>query len=145
VFSPDEPYEFLGFKCSDEGIDISDSAIEKMKGKIRRKMKSVLRWKQQHNISNERAMARLIGYFNSKFFDDSESNSLNWSRWYFPIINLTEGMQIIDHYLQQCIRVLSTGKHTKANYKVGYEQLKALGYKTLIHEFYLESKEINNQ
>ena len=46
-------------------------------------------------------------------------------------------MQTIDHYLQQCIRVLSTGKHNKANYKVEYDELKALGYKTLVHEFYL--------
>lgn len=137
VFKPGDAYEFLGFKCSDAGIDISDSSVEKMKGKIRRKMKSVLRWKQRNNISDKRAMSRFIAYFNSKFFDDSSSGSLNWTRWYFPIISLTDGMQTIDHYLQQCIRVLSTGKHNKANYKVEYDELKALGYKTLVHEFYL--------
>ena len=31
VYSPGEPYEFLGFKCLDETIDISDAALEKMK------------------------------------------------------------------------------------------------------------------
>lgn len=137
VFKPGDAYEFLGFKCSDAGIDISDSAVEKMKGKIRRKMKSVLRWKQRNNISDKRAMSRFIAYFNNKFFDDSSSGSLNWTRWYFPIISLTDGMQTIDHYFQQCIRVLSTGKHNKNNYKVEYDELKALGYKTLVHEFYL--------
>ena len=137
VFKPGEAYDFLGFKCSDAGIDISDSAIEKMKGKIRRKTRSVLRWKQRNKISDQRAMSRLIEYFNRKFFDETGANSLNWSRWYFPIISLKDGMQTIDHYFQQCIRVLSTGKHNKANYKVEYDELKALGYKTLVHEFYL--------
>lgn len=140
VFRPGEPYEFLGFKCSDDGIDISDSGVEKMKGKIRRKMRSVLRWKQRNKISDHKAMYRFIDYFNRKFFDDSASGSLNWSRWYFPIINLTDGMHEIDHYLQQCIRVLSTGRHAKANYKVEYEFLKSLGYKTLVNEYYSRSE-----
>jgi len=136
IFPPYGPYEFLGFKCNDHKIDISDSAIEKMKGKIRRKMRSVLRWKERKGVAGERAMTRYISYFNRKFFDDDDSRSLTWSRWYFPMLNSSDGLKTIDHYLQQCIRVLSTGRHNKSNYRVTYEKMKALGYRSLVHEYY---------
>lgn len=136
IFRPDEAYEFLGFKCSGSTIDIAEGAIDKMKGKIRRKMRSVLRWKQRKSIDESRAMERLVKYFNRKFFDDTDDKSLTWSRWYFPIITSAEGLRIIDSYLQQCIRVLSTGRHTKANFRVSYDELKSLGYRSLVHEYY---------
>ena len=137
VFSPDVPYEFLGFKCFGDVIDIADPAVDKMKGKIRRKMRAILRWKQRKGVPSDKAMACLIDAFNRKFFDDLDSRSLTWSRWYFPILTTVDGLKTIDHYLQQCIRVLSTGKHCKANYKVTYEHMKSLGYRSLVHEYYL--------
>lgn len=140
VFSPDEPYEFLGFSCKDEVIDISSSSIEKMKGKIRRKMRALLRWKKRKGILPERAMARMIAYFNRKFFDrdlDSDGRTLTWARWYFPIITTADGLRVVDHYLQQCIRTLSTGKHNAKTLGLPYETLKALGYRSLVHEYYL--------
>ena len=103
IFRPDEPYEFLGFKCFGNVIDIADSAMDKMKGKIRRKMRSVLRWKQRYGISEERAISRFIRYFDRKFYDDTDPRSLTWSRWYFPIVNTPDGLRTIDHYMQQCI------------------------------------------
>lgn len=136
VFSPEEPYEFLGFKCDTNRIDIGEGAICKIKAKIRRKMRSILRRKQRRGFSTQKAMQSMIEIFNHKLYDSSDSRTLSWSRWYFPIITSSEGLHIIDNYLQQCIRVLSTGRHTKANYRVSYDELKSLGYKSLVHEYY---------
>ena len=44
VYSPDEAYEFLGFKCYGRNIDISEATIKKTKGKIRRAAKALMRW-----------------------------------------------------------------------------------------------------
>ena len=107
-----------------------------MKGKISRKARSLLRWSHKNHIEPEKAMKGLINYFNSKFFESDDPETLTWSRWFFPIINQTEGLKEIDHYLQQNIRFLSTGKHNKTNYRVDYEQLKALGYRSLVNEYY---------
>ena len=54
----------------------------------------------------------------------------------FPVINCANGLQIIDHYLQQSVRALATGKHNKANYRITYSKLKELGYRSLVHEYY---------
>ena len=38
------------------------------------------------------------------------------------------------------LRYLASGKHNKANYRVRYEKLKSLGYKSLVHEYYIFRK-----
>ena len=136
IYSPDEAYEFLGFKCHGHDIDISESTKKKMKGKIKRAAKSLMRWSRRKHIEPEKAMKGLINLFNRKFYEGNDTEALTWSRWFFPIINKTEGLKEIDHYLQQYIRFLGTGRHSKANYKTGYLQLKQLGYRSLVNEFY---------
>ncbi len=137
IYTPDEPFEFLGFRCHGEAIDISDAVKEKMKGKIRRAARSLDRWRSEKGLGPEQAMKALIRIFNEKLFEGEDPDSLSWSRWFFPVINRTEGLKEIDAYLQKYIRYLSTGRHTKANYRVRYADMKALGYRSLVHEFYL--------
>lgn len=137
LYSPDEPFEFLGFRCHGSAIDISGAVRAKMKGKIRRAARSLQRWRAAKGVDAEQAMKALIRKFNAKFFEGDDPDSLSWSRWFFPVINRTEGLKEIDLYLQQYIRYLSTGRHTRTNYRVRYKDLKALGYRSLVHEFYL--------
>ena len=136
IYAPDEAYEFLGFKCHGHDIDISEATQKKMKGKIRRATKRLMRWSSKNQLEPEKAMKGLINHFNRVFFENGDTESLTWSRWFFPVINQTDGLKEIDHYLQQNIRFLSTGKYNKANYKTDYAQLKQLGYKSLVNEFY---------
>ena len=136
VYSPDEPFEFLGFKCLGDSVDLSDAAKRKMKGRIRRAARSVARWRHRKGLDATRAMKGLIRTFNNKFFEDDDPEALTWSRWYFPVINSTDGLKEIDACLQQYIRFLSTERHTKVNYRVRYADLKALGYRSLVHEYY---------
>ena len=136
IYSPDEAYEFLGFKCHGRDIDISEATKKKMKGKIRRATKSMMRWRIRNHMEPEKAMKGLINHFNRIFFENDDTETLTWSRWFFPVINQTDGLREIDHYLQQNIRYLSTGKHNKNNYKTDYARLKQLGYRSLVNEYY---------
>jgi len=65
-----------------------------------------------------------------------EDNEFNWSKWFFPVITTHKTLQIIDNYLIQNIRYLSTGKYSKKNFKTKYDYIKSLGYKSLVNEFY---------
>lgn len=136
VYTPDEPFEFLGFKCHEGRVDIAESTKRKMKGKISRQARSLMRWRTRRGVDAEPAMKALIRTFNSKFFEGDDPETLTWSRWFFPLLTESEGLREIDRYLQQNIRYLSTGKHGKANYRVGYDDLKRLGYRSLVNEFY---------
>ena len=136
IYSPDDAYEFLGFKCHAYNIDISEATKKKMKGKIKRAAKALLRWSRKNNMEPEKAMKGLINCFNRKFYENDDSETLTWSRWFFPVINKTDGLKEIDHYLQQSIRFLGTGRHCKANYRTDYVQIKRLGYRSLVNEYY---------
>ena len=136
VYQPDEPFDFLGFKCKGNDIDIADATRRKMKEKIRRKAHALQRWRSMKGIDGEKAMIALIRHFNRKFFENDDPAALTWSRWFFPVINQTEGLKGIDGYLQYNLRYVATGKHNKANYRIRYARLKELGYQSLVHEFY---------
>ena len=135
-YSPDEPFEYLGFKCFGNDIDLSEATKQKMKGKIRRMTRSLMRWKNSKGLEPEKAMKALINHFNRKFYESDDPETLTWARWFFPIITQTDGLKEIDHYLQQNIRYLSVGKHNKSLYKVDYAKLKELGYRSLVYEYY---------
>ena len=140
IYAPDEAFEFLGFSCRGGAIDISQATRTKMKGKIRRAARALERWRVRNALEPEAAMKGLIRIFNDKFFEDDDPGALTWSRWFFPVINRTDGLREIDNYLQRYIRYLGTGRHTKANYRVRYSALKALGYRSLVHEYYLRRR-----
>ena len=137
IYRPDEAFDFLGFKCKGHHIDISDATQQKMKDKIRRKARALQRWRSKNDVDDEKAMKALIHYFNKKFFESDDPSALTWARWFFPIINQTEGLKEIDRYLQSNLRYVATGKHNKANYRIRYDLLKKLGYRSLVHEFYV--------
>jgi len=136
IFEPDEAFDFLGFNCLGQTIDISDATKRKMTDKIRRKTRAFMRWRARKDVNAETATKAYIRHFNRKFFESDDSNTLNWSRWFFPLINSIEGLREIDHYLQDNIRYLYTGKHNKSRFRFRYQELKRLGYRSLVHEFY---------
>lgn len=143
IYSPDEAYEFLGFKCHNNSIDISTATKVKIKGKIKRKARALMRWGSRKQVSTQTTMKCFIRSMNHKFFDSNDPETLNWSRWFFPVINKTDGLKDIDHYLQQNIRYLTTGKHSKANFRTDYSELKNLGYRSLVNEYYKRKDCIN--
>ncbi len=107
-----------------------------MKGKIRRKARAIFRWRLKKNASAEHAQKVLIRTMNKKFYDTQDAHELTWSRWFFPLLSESAGLKEIDAYLQQYIRYTATGSHGKKNYDTRYSDMKELGYRSLVHEFY---------
>lgn len=133
---PGEKWEYLGFSFCEGVVDISDIAMQKMKGKLKRKARAIYRWKEQNQKMDEYAVRAYIKYFNRKFFDNPVQNEITWCRWYFPIINTDKSLHEIDHYMQSHARYLVTGKYTKANYNLRYEKMRELGYRSLVNAYY---------
>lgn len=133
---PGEPWVFLGF-CYHEGkIDIAPASVEKLLAKMRRKSRALMRWKDKNEKEGPHAARAFIKVFNRKLFETTAEHDLTWARWYFPTISTADSLQVIDHYAQSCIRYLYTGTRTKAAYNCRYEDMKALGYISLVNQFY---------
>ena len=134
--NPNEPWEFLGFCVDENGIDLADISLQKMKDKMRRKARALVRWKNRTGACNERAILAFIRHFNRKFYDNPKQHEVTWCRWYFPTITTSKSLHILDEYMVSCVRYIATGKHTKANYNLRYEEIKELGYRSLVNAYY---------
>ncbi len=137
---PGEPWEFLGFCVDADGIDLATISLQKMKDKMRRKARALVRWKKRTGACNERAILAFIRHFNRKFYDNPKQHEVTWCRWYFPTITTSKSLHILDEYMVSCIRYIATGKHTKANYNLRYEEIKELGYRSLVNAYYYYKK-----
>ena len=135
-------WTFLGFSCKDGKTDISPVTVKKIKAKMRRKTRSLRRWQLRNGLDGEKSAAAFIRICNKKLLESPDDNELSWSCWFFSVINTAESLKIIDRYAQDCIRYLISGKHTKSRFNVRYEDMKLLGYKSLVHEYYSFSKGI---
>ncbi|MBO4927904.1 MAG: hypothetical protein J5379_06615 [Clostridiales bacterium] len=134
---PGESWEFLGFSYRDGQVDISRVTQEKLKGKIRRKARALLRWKTRTGASYERAARALIRTFNKKLYNEQSEDLFTWSRWFFPVITTDKSLHELDMYLLEYVRYLDKGRHYKGNYRIIYDQIKEMGYKSLRHEYYI--------
>ena len=136
-FEPDDKWEFLGFSFCGNKIDLSDNTIRKIKGKIRRSARGIRRWMIKKDASYQVALKAMNRKYNRKFFGKQDKEELSWKYWFFPTINTSDSLKIIDNYMQEQERYLVTGKHNKRNYKiVPYELLKECNYRSLVHEYY---------
>ncbi len=141
--SPGDGWTFLGFTGGCPGvdsgrdeIDIAPATVKKLKAKMRRKARALRRWCERNDIDSRRAAAAFIRIFNRKLLESSGDNELSWSMWFFPVITTAESLREIDRYAQDCLRFLLSGTRTKARYSTGYEDLKALGYRSLVNAYY---------
>ena len=138
---PHEEWTFLGFCYNDGVIDISDISKKKLKMKMRRKARALVRWKNKKHAAPERAVRAFIKYFNRKLYDNYSNSEITWCRWYFPVITTDDSLKEIDSYMQQCIRFIATGTHHSSQHRFTYEQMKALGYTTLVNRYYKFKKD----
>ena len=142
VSGPGEPWEFLGFSYRNGEVDISSVTIEKMKGKIRRRARSLYRWRVAKGAGFGRTAAAMIRSFDRMFYDLTGSKEFTWTRYYFPVITTADGLHEIDEYMMMYLRYLYSGRHYKGNYRVRYQDLCRLGYTPLVAEYYNWKEEV---
>jgi hypothetical protein len=87
------------------------------------------------------AARAFVKYFNKRLYTSEDPHEINWSRWYFPLINTDRSLKVLDAYMQDCIRYIVTESRTKSRYNFRYEQMKDLGYRSLVHEWYLHREQ----
>ena len=134
--SPDDGWSFLGFRYCRGEIDLSPASLTKMKQKMRRKTRALKRWQERKGLEPEKAATAFIRAFNAKLFENTAEHELTWARWFFPVLTTSDSLGEIDRYAQDCIRYLATDKRTKARFNCRYKDIKRMGYKSLVHEFY---------
>lgn len=134
--APGEGWEFLGIEYRLGKTGISAVTQQKLKAKLRRKARSIYRWKNRKGADDERAMRVYARSVNKMLFDNPRADELTWARWFFPIINDDGGLREIDEYIRQNMRFVATGNYSKSNYRITHEKLRELGLVSIVNEYY---------
>ncbi|MBO4415046.1 MAG: hypothetical protein J5824_03570 [Lachnospiraceae bacterium] len=140
-YEPGAGFTFLGFICKGDVVDIAPATLKKLIMKMHRKRDALVRWRKRNDVKPEKAASAFIRVFNRKLLESPRDNELSWSNWFFPVINTTESLHIIDKCAQDCLRYIISGKHTKSRFNVRYEDLKELGYRSLVNAYYNHERE----
>ncbi len=138
---PHEEWTFLGVCYKNGIVDVAPVSVEKLKAKMRRKTRALMRWRARKGATGVQAAKAFVRVFNNKLFANDMEHELTWARWYFPVINTSDSLRVLDDYSQSCIRYLATGKHTKAAYNFRYDDMKKIGYISLVNRYYSKNKE----
>jgi hypothetical protein len=136
LIEPGGSVEVLGFLVTDGLVDLSDHAMDKICHKIRKRANRLLRYKDRVHLDDRVVGEKMVRFCNRVFYGTFQPHELCWARWYFPIINTAERLKQIDRYAQDAIRLVMNGSMHKRRYNVRYEELQALGYRSLVHAYY---------
>lgn len=139
---PNQPWTFLGFECNGSHIDVSRISVDKLKAKMRRKARSIDRWRRTKGKDGWMAARAFIKHFNKKLYTSESNSEVNWAWWYFPMITTDKSLKEIDAYMQNCVRFVATGSRTKLRYNFTYEQMKELGLQSLVNRWFTYKKSL---
>ncbi len=133
-----QSWEFLGLCHDKTGTTLAYGTIEKLKAKVYRLAKKMRRKIVKGYCSPVMAAKEMISLLNRKLFGKvDEQTRFYWSRWFFPVMDVSTPLRELDGYIQEKLRYVVTGKYNRANFrKVPYHLLKELGYRSLVSEFY---------
>lgn len=129
-------WTFLGVSFENGVFDVSEVSARKLMMKMRRKSRALLRWKARKHVDNAYAVRAFIKIINRKLYDNDRHAELTWTRWFFPLINTPQTLKKIDRYMQDCLRYVATERRNSRRYRFGYEDMKRLGYRSMVHEYY---------
>ena len=136
LIEPGGEVEILGCRMKDGKMDISDHAKGKLRRKIRMHARLLLKLKKSKGWTDEECGRKMCTYCNRLFFGRTADNELSWARWMFPVISETTSLSELDHYIQDAVRYAMCGSLSKKRYRISYDKLKSLGYKSLLHAYY---------
>ena len=136
IVEPGGQVDVLGCCLKNGVMDIAEHAKNKLKRKIRIRAGRLIKDKKRYGLTDREAAEQMVAACNGMFFGWSESNTLSWSRWLFPVITVTDSLKELDHYAQDAIRHVYWGTFSGKQYRTRYADLKEMGYRSLVHAYY---------
>lgn len=142
LIEPGGSIELLGIQIRNGNLDVADNTLDKAKSRLTHYANKLVRWEHYGKITKQEAAQRMVGRINRYFYSDGMTeHKLSWCDFFFHVITRPDSLHQIDLVCQDLIRIVATGKRGNARYRLRYEDMRALGYHPLVHEYYLSHKE----
>ena len=146
IVKPGESIELLGIQIRDGNLDVSDHTLSKARNKLTRYANKLI-WQEQHDGLPRSQAAALMTHRIDRYFyrTDSEEHELSWRDYFFHVITRPDSLHTLDLTCQDLVRRVATGKRGDARYRFRYKDIKSLGYRPLVHEYYRYREEKNER
>ncbi len=137
IIAPGEDIELLGIAIRDGHLDVSDHTLSKARGKLTHCADKLVRREQREGLPRQKA-AHMMAHKIDRYFyrTGNEDHELSWRDFFFRVLTRPDNLHSLDLACQDLIRRVATGKRGDARYRFRYEDIKALGYRPLVHEYY---------
>lgn len=130
-------FTFLGAKIKGKEVDISDESVERFKKKIKAitKMRKGMKVKSR---STQRKAVKETNYYIREAFAKSPKN-FGWEQYFYSLVNTDKTIKVLDEFVKDHIKYMYTGKwnHTTNMHKTSNEQLREMGYKSMVQMYNL--------
>lgn len=137
LIEPGGDIELLGIQIRNGNLDVADNTLAKAKTKLTHYANKLIRYERFRGMPCDdaaRAMARKIDRY---FFGSDESlHQLCWRDFFFGVITRPDSLHEIDLLCQDLIRRVATGKRGDSRYRCRYKDIRAYGYRPLVHDYY---------
>ena len=137
VIAPGEDIELLGIAIRDGHLDVSDHTLAKARTKLTHYANKLVRREQREGLPRQRAAQMMARKIDRYFYrTGNEDHELSWRDFFFHVLTRPDSLHGLDLACQDLIRRVATGKRGDARYRFRYEDIQALGYRPLVHEYY---------
>ena len=137
IIEPGGSIELLGIQIQESNLDVADTTMAKAKTKLTHYANKLVRWEQYGKISREDAARRMANRIDKYFYgDDVNAHTLSWQAFFFDVLTRPDSLHELDLTCQDLLRRVATGKRGDARYRFRYKDMKTLGYRPLVHEYY---------
>ena len=136
-YEPGKRIEFLGLYIENDIFDLNKKALDRALRSVKVFGRHYRKKVELKEKTVDDAIHCFLVKMDHKFFGWEKNSKSCWWHWYGPLLNTDRSMKIIDRSIQDWMRYIITGKHTKGNlYRIPYKKLKDMGYWTLVNRKY---------
>lgn len=137
IIEPGGSIELLGIQIQDYHFDVADNTKAKAKTKLTHFANKLIRQEQRDKISKSDAAQRMANRIDRYFYgNEASEHELSWQKFFFGVLTRPDSLHELDLVCQDLLRRVATGKRGGSRYRFRYEDMKALGYRPLVHEYY---------
>jgi hypothetical protein len=146
IVKPGESIELLGIQIRDGHFDVSDHTLAKARNKLTHYANKLI-WHEQHDDLPRSQAAAMMAHRIGRYFyrTGNDEHELSWRDYFFHVITRPDSLHTLDLVCQDLIRRVATGKRGDARYRFRYKDIKSLGYRPLVHEYYRYREEKNER
>ena len=145
LIAPGNDIELLGFCIRGNELDVADNTLAKARTKLGHFADKLVLKEQRTGLPKDEAAAIMTRKLNRYFYGVENEHELSWRDYFFRTITRPDSLHGLDLYCQDLLRIVATGKRGDARYRFRYADMRKLGYRPLVADYWHSRKRLEKR